>query len=389
MTVNGSEEAPVDADVASAIALPDGVIEHGGLLWRPKRGATATAEEFIAARSLIVELHKDADWNPWVLEDRAADLEQAEAVFGQWRRAEPGFRPMTMKQWQAREARWDREFERARAVDARAREERKQCYDEQRANVRLRLLECQSILDHQIEEAAQLRDGTSFPRMDPARRDDKISQLDQNVTRVRAELGQLSAVVGDPQEVVDEHGHLPYERRKIALFYFRMDREKKVRALREKIPLLQADLRASTDKKTSADLRAHLSQATRDLEKLLAIPPLTAEQMCSECPTPTASHGWVTPPFDGPCPAWPGWAARIRKAREMLEAAAERMKASAPAPPPPQPLAVIPSKLPIAAVIERLTEIQRMYPDAEVRRGHANRWEIWPAAQANPPTGPS
>jgi hypothetical protein len=373
----------------SVAALPDGVIEHGGLLWMPKRGATATAEEFVAARSLIVDLHEDAGWNPWVLEDRAVDLEQAEVVFGQWRRAEPGFRPMTMKHWEAREARWNREFERARAVEAKTREERKQHYDDRSANARLRLLECQSILDRQIEEVAQFRDSTCFPRMDPARRDEEISKLDQNVTRVRAELGQLTAVVGDPEEVVDEHGRLPYERREIALLHFRLDRERRVRALREKIPLLQADLKASPDKKTSGDLGAQLTRATTDMEKLLAIAPLTAEQMCSECATPMASHGWVTPPFDGPCPAWPGWAARIRKAREMLEAAAERMKASTPAPPPPQPLAVISSKLPIAGVIERLTEIHRTYPDAEVRRGRANRWEIWPAAQAIPPTASS
>ena len=84
---------------------------------------------------------------------------------------------------------------------------------------------------------------------------------------------------------------------------------------------------------------------------------------------------------DGPCPAWPGWAARIQKVRDMLMAAAERSKAVAPVPPPPQPLAVIASKLPIAEVIERLTEIQKTYPDAEVRRGRANRWEILPVTQ--------
>ena len=39
---------------------------------------------------------------------------------------------------------------------------------------------------------------------------------------------------------------------------------------------------------------------------------------------------------------------------------------------------VIPSRLPIAEVMARLAEVQAEHPDAEVRRGSANRWEIWP-----------
>ena len=48
-------------------------------------------------------------------------------------------------------------------------------------------------------------------------------------------------------------------------------------------------------------------------------------------------------------------------------------------PPKPQPLAVIPSGLAIAEVIERLKVLQAEYPDAVVKRGRANRWELWPA----------
>lgn len=51
---------------------------------------------------------------------------------------------------------------------------------------------------------------------------------------------------------------------------------------------------------------------------------------------------------------------------------------SSPAPPAPQPIAVIPSGLPIADIMKRLAEIQAENPNAEVRRGSRNTWEIWP-----------
>jgi hypothetical protein len=59
---------------------------------------------------------------------------------------------------------------------------------------------------------------------------------------------------------------------------------------------------------------------------------------------------------------------------------------TSPQPPKPTPIAVLPSGLPIAEVIQRLTAIQQDHPDAEVRRGRADRWEIWPAKTTS--TGP-
>ncbi len=54
--------------------------------------------------------------------------------------------------------------------------------------------------------------------------------------------------------------------------------------------------------------------------------------------------------------------------------------------PEAKPLAVIQSGLPIAEVLARLAEIHATYPDAEVRRGKTNRWEIW-AVKGGEPTG--
>ena len=117
----------------------------------------------------------------------------------------------------------------------------------------------------------------------------------------------------------------------------------------------------------------------RELDALLAVLPLTADDMCSDCPVPLAEHGWRT--MSGPCVAWPGPRARLRRGLEILAAGirdAEAAKQQPPKPPIPEPLAVVPSGLLIGEIMERLAEIQQKFPDAEVRRDRANRWELWP-----------
>ena len=77
----------------------------------------------------------------------------------------------------------------------------------------------------------------------------------------------------------------------------------------------------------------------------MAIPSLEAADMCSECVSPARWHGYVTTganPHAGPCPAWPRWAQRIRKVREML-ATAIKDKPAGPPPPQRQPLVADPS----------------------------------------------
>jgi hypothetical protein len=101
------------------------------------------------------------------------------------------FRPLTMKQFDARQTRRDREREHTRAAEAKAREERKQRYDEQPANARLRLLECQSIPDHEIEEVAPLRDGTGCHACSPL----AATKRSSNPTRASPDAAAGS---GDP-----------------------------------------------------------------------------------------------------------------------------------------------------------------------------------------------
>jgi hypothetical protein len=180
------------------------------------------------------------------------------------------------------------------------------------------------------------------------------------------------------EDGVDQRGWLPRDRRVLALSMYRVNREQEVRALRETIAELDAALEATTDKVQRSYIRRGLQGARVKLEGWLAVPPLSAEDMCSECARPVASHGWRLTHWDGPCPAWPRYAAQIREAREMFLRMVEQSRPPPPPPSMPQPLAVVPSGLPIAEVMRQLAEIQSEHPDAVVKRGRANRWEIWP-----------
>lgn len=358
---------------ATTTSTPPGVIEHGGMLWKPKRGATASFEEFGTARETFKEITTDARWNPWVREDRQDEYDRAVEVMDQWRRAEPGHRTLTTKQIEARWARQDRQREEARTKLKRQREARKAHYDGQRAEARLSLFEHQSAVQHEELEVAGYLEGTKFQKVDGAQRREKIEALRKSLESHRREIDRLKPIVGDPETVIDQNGWLPQERRETMLLYYRFDREKKVRKLRTEMP----ELAATTERND----RWKVDSLRRELDALLAIPPLGADDMCSDCPTPISQHGWTTPPSTGPCPAWPRWRARVQKAWQILEAGVRETESdkSGPQPPKPEPLATIPSGLPIAEVTQRLYDLQKQFPDAEVRRGRANRWELWPS----------
>lgn len=257
-----------------------GVIEHDGMLWKPRTGATATAQEFIAARTLFIELHHDATWNPWIRDERAVDIDRAAEVMGQWQRAEPGHRHMSIKQWEAQQARRERKREEQRAKDETRREGDKVRYDEERSSARLRLIEVQSTLDHGLAELAGFRDGTKFPAMVPKRRASETEELEHTVERLRAEVDRVTPIVGDPEYVVDEHGWLPRDWREQTWWSYRLDRERKVRDLKQQLPELEAALKTTADGAERRDRRANLAEATGDLEHLIAQGPFTAEEMC-------------------------------------------------------------------------------------------------------------
>ena len=350
---------------------PEGVIEVDGKLWKLRRNATASAAEFITARNAFREISQDSRWNPWVREDRADEYEQASMVMDQWRRAEPDHRMLTTKQIEADWFRQDRELEKARQRLEEERETRKALYDEERAEARLALLEQTSLVPHEVTELTQYQDETLLSKMDDTRRREMIIELERSIAARRIEIDRLTTLVGDPETVIDQNGWLPGERREAMLLHYRFERERRVRGLRTQIP----EPTATVERKD----RWKVTSLQHELNALLAVPPLTADDMCSDCSVPLADHGWRS--MSGPCVAWPGQRARLRRPREILATGireAEATEQQAPKPPKPEPPAVIPSGLPIYEIMQRLAQLQQQFPDAQVRRGQANRWELWP-----------
>jgi hypothetical protein len=365
-------------------------VEVDGMLWKPRPGATASAVEFTQARSLMMEILALEAWNPWVIEDRAQEYEAAMAVFGQWTRAEPGFRRKTPAELQADHERWladvraTTKAETARCDQERA--ARAASYDPKRARARLALLEQQAVLAMDTEELDGMATGEWYPLMPEGDRQRRLAELNRNIGHTSALVDELSQQAGDVETVADEHGWLPSERRDLALTLFKARRVTEVRELRERVTARRAELGEAKGRSARAPLRDALRKDTRRLEFLETIPPLTASDMCSECVTPAGWHGFRFElsdacPERGPCPAWPLWQQRVHEARQILLSSAAK-KAAPPAPPKPQPLAVIPSDLPIEEVITRLSAIQASHPGATVRRGSRNRWEVWPPQPA-------
>lgn len=364
------------------------VIEVDGMLWRPKPGSDVSAEEFRAARETMVAIHQDARWNLSVEQDRAHELEQAMATFDQWTRAEPDHRVMTSAQVKDMLAGWEEDWKREWSEACAA---RKTHFDADRAAARLALLERQSQLKIATHRHCRLVSRELYPAMDEGRRSAAIAEEYERIVRATDAVARLSSQVGDPEQVVDVEGWLPSERRDSALVGFPLRRRREVERLRVAVAELPETLKATTGREPSADVRSRLRAAERELAFWLAIPPLQAEDMCSECEDPMDWHereGHIASQPTGPCPWWPDWRARIQKAREMmLSFAATRQAAPGPPAAKPQPVAVLKSGTPIEQVIAELTRISVEHPGAEVRRGNANRWEIWPATAEAPDPG--
>lgn len=358
------------------------VVEHDGKLWKPRPGATVTFEEFLRTRVRFLEVDDHVSWNPWDCHLRDEAEQAALAVSGQWIRAEPGFRQLTEAELQARMAQWDAEFEAEQHRKEVERQQRASRYDPEREKARLHLLEDEAILRHMHQEAAEMDGGSRYPRMPDQRRANMLSELHEEMEKCQRRVDRLRTQVGDPDTVTDRNGWLPAERRQTAVGHFSAWRIAEVTELRGCIDRVAEELKNTSGRSERAAVSKKSWLDEYKLKGLLAVTRPSAEEMCSECYRPTSWDRWRTGGdglfYTGPCPAWPGWAERIAKTREML------LRGSSTAPtklaaPKPQPLAVIPSGLPITEVIERLAQLQVQFPDGQVKRGRANRWEIWPS----------
>lgn len=249
------------------------------------------------------------------------------------------------------------------------------------------LLELEGWLAMEQLQRRGLIDETLFPGMDAGRRADRVRERDREIAARQRMADELRDAVADPEWVVDRDGYLPAERRQLSLSLFATRRQAAVGELRPKVLELSVALDGTRGRKERAEVRKQLADAQALLDDWLQVPVLSAEDMWSECPQPAKWHltGRVTPiGWQGPCPGWPGWRKRIEKARTLLVEAANKREQPEAAHPEPQRVAVIPSSLPIAEVTSRLTELQAQYPNAEVRRGRGNSWELWSVPASSP-----
>lgn len=374
-----AKDRAMTGTAAEIVRHPDSTYEHDGLLWRAKPGATSTFEERVRAAEFFIDLHADEFWNPWRMEEEAAELESAHAVMDEWERAEPGFRPMTAAEFRAESDREDHDWDKWRDDYAKRLEGNKQRYDPERQKARLELLEVRSRLAHQLAEVTALRSGEAYPAMDSQRRGQQVAELEEHIRRDQAAVERLNPIVGDPEDVTDQHGQLPADRRPTMLYCYREWRIETVKRLRTEIAELDAGIAAAGDKAERSRLRTARQITKCQLDEHLAVPRMEADDMCADCPQPLVHHALGGAFTGGPCPAWPDWGARLRKVRQMLENAAQHPQQADAArdAPKPKPLAVVSSGLPIAEIVKRLQELQEQFPDAQVRRGRANRWELW------------
>jgi hypothetical protein len=77
-------------------------VELDGKRWEPVPGGTATAQDFIAARPLFHEIHRQCLWSPWMMQGRAADYDAALKTCGQWTSSDdPGTPRKTLEEYEA------------------------------------------------------------------------------------------------------------------------------------------------------------------------------------------------------------------------------------------------------------------------------------------------
>lgn len=355
------------------------VFERDGMLWKRAPDGTSTFDGFLRARDRWLEIFQEIRWNPWRTEELEQEQERAYRVMREWTRAEPDHQSLTKRQMAAREAAITRKHN-AQYEAAQARWELdKHRYDPEREKARFALLERESILVNQTCELNAYRSGERFPAMTGERRMKEIAGLEAKVGTTQAEIVRVSGIVGDREEVLDEEGRLPRDRRPGNLIWYGIRRRDKVRQLQQSTVELRDRIKGTKDRDEKLKISAQLRSEDRQLQVLLRVPILSAEEMCADCYTPQLQHVSGGDIYESrPCLRWPLYTAQMERMWRILRSATERTKPTEPAPPKPVPLATIPGGLGIADVIERLSALQQEHPDAEVRRGRANQWELWP-----------
>ncbi|MBB1152497.1 hypothetical protein [Amycolatopsis dendrobii] len=363
------------------------VTAPGGVIWTRRPGGLSTGAQLLGALSVSTRMHTDVEllWNWWEEDRHSREQSRVWAILEEWENGADQ-REQTDEEVEAFVQRWNDEQDAKREAEKKRRAELvAQSYDKDRASARLQLLRKEA-------DAAFFQHVADKPA-NAAQRED----AERRAARCKSEAEELRKQVGDPEDVLDERGYLPAERRKQHLDeHMRYWRYPALRELRKR--------------------------GRRRFTALLNMPVPEVARMCSECQAPAEWHEYDislclfrSPPAKGSqaeviARLMPGWWERCHASTsyaighgwgephalpdftgEQWQAmlppllrstfAPEPIKKK-PAKPKPQPLATIPPG-PIADVMAKLQELQAKYPTAEVRQGNRGRWELWPAKGGN------
>lgn len=181
-----------------------------------------TAEEFMAARSPIGEIHRSLLWNPGCMADRAAEHDAAWEVCGQWTRAKPDVLSKTIEEYEAEvEQRLPEAEARAAAEEEeqadRDRAERAALHDPGWEQARLALLEEQDVLANKVRERDEIISRGLFAAMEDSKRDKCLAGLEAAIAAGQWAVSELADLVSDPEPVPDKRGWPPAERRELFL----------------------------------------------------------------------------------------------------------------------------------------------------------------------------
>lgn len=366
----------VNADRRVKVTAPNGVA------WTRRSGENTTPDQFLAALREFTSMYSvAAAWNWWREGQAEGERERIEQVVFGWDNGAP---PSTPEQARAFADDYIKDLDADIARDRRNRQRRAaRQYDAEREATRLRVLRLES-------------DAAFFTHV--AAKPVSAEQREVAKQRAAAAIGEASALRvttgGDLERVVDAHGFTPAERR-------------------------EHHLRSHMDYWRHPLLREWHATDKRRFQALLAMPPSSPEDMCSECEAPAAWHDYdISIRLFHPAPEpnsqtealsrlMPGWwercaactayriehvwggkdtlpgfsgeqyVAMLPPLLRAIYGPAPKRKPRAKAAPKPQPLAVIPAGLSVDEVITRLAQAQKEHPQAEVRRGSGNGWELW------------
>jgi hypothetical protein len=88
-----------------------------------------------------------------------------------------------------------------------------------------------------------------LPAIAPAERQEEISKLEETIARRSAKIDRLTALAGDGEQAIDEHGWLPAERREVMLLALeKYDREREMRRFPQELPERQVILKVEQDR---------------------------------------------------------------------------------------------------------------------------------------------